>query len=396
MTSRRVKLVLIVASLLIAATALAQSVSRPTFLVLQRVQENMEEERYEEALAELEILVVDTQDNPYDYALANQYLAHTSIMLDNPQRARTALEAALANTELPQDIRAEMNLFYGTVLLGEEEYELARTVLAEWFAVAVNPVASQIFSFAYANYMSGEVALAEPLVERAIGLAAQPHESWYQLQYRILFELKKFTLAESVLHGMISRGPSNQMYWRMLASHYQQLEQPGDALATIMIAYINGSIDSETDFKQIVSLYGYLDAPEKGARLLQDWMANGELPSDPETLKQLGNLWLMARERGKAVGVLQEAATLSPDGRTFELLGGIYFEEEDWSEAYSAYQNAIRVGGLEEPFRVSMLAGISAMRAEQTEDARKSLEIAAGSEQFKKQADALLKRLDDG
>jgi len=195
---------------------------------------------------------------------------------------------------------------------------------------------------------------------------------------------------------MISRGPSNQMYWRMLASHYQQLEQPGDALATIMIAYINGSIDSETDFKQIVSLYGYLDAPEKGARLLQDWMANGELPSDPETLKQLGNLWLMARERGNAVVVLQEAATLSPDGRTFELLGGIYFEEEDWSEAYSAYQNAIRVGGLEEPFRVSMLAGISAMRAEQTEDARKSLEIAAGSEQFKKQADALLKRLDDG
>jgi len=79
MTSRRVKLVLIVASLLIAATALAQSVSRPTFLVLQRVQENMEEERYEEALAELEILVVDTQDNPYDYcqsvSCTHQYYA---------------------------------------------------------------------------------------------------------------------------------------------------------------------------------------------------------------------------------------------------------------------------------------------------------------------------------
>ncbi|RLA34322.1 MAG: hypothetical protein DRR11_02135 [Gammaproteobacteria bacterium] len=396
MRLRSVKLVLVMASLLVAAAAQAQSVSRSTFNVLQRVQKIMEEERYADALAELEVLVVDTQNNPYDNALANQYLAHTSIMLDNPQGTRAALEAGLANTGLPEDMRAEMNLFYGTVLLGEEEYELARIALADWIAVAAYPQPSQIFSFAYANYMSGNVAQAEPLVDRAIGSAVQPLEPWYQLYYRILFDLKKFELAGSVLHGMISRNPANQMYWRMLVSHYQQLERPGDALATIMTAYLNGSIDSQSDFKQIVSLYGYLDAPEKGARMLQEWLANGELPSDPKILKQLGNLWLMARERESAVVVLKEAATLAPDGRTFELLGGIYFEEEEWPEAYTAYQNAIRVGGLEEPFRISLLAGISAMRAEQTEDARISLEIAAESEQFKKQAEALLKRLDDG
>jgi len=185
------------------------------------------------------------------------------------------------------------------------------------------------------------------------------------------------------------------MYWRMLVSHYQQLERPGDALATIMTAYLNGSIESQSDFKQIVSLYGYLDAPEKGARMLQEWLANGELPSDPKILKQLGNLWLMARERDNAVVVLKEAATLAPDGRTFELLGGIYFEEEDWSEAYSAYQDAIRTGGLDEPSRVSLLAGISAMRAGRTDDARNSLTIAAESDEFRRQAEALLGQLDD-
>jgi len=192
MRLRSVKLVLVMASLLVAAAAQAQSVSRSTFNVLQRVQKIMEEERYADALAELEVLVVDTQNNPYDNALANQYLAHTSIMLDNPQGTRAALEAGLANTGLPEDMRAEMNLFYGTVLLGEEEYELARIALADWFAAAEYPQPSQIFSFAYANYMSGNVAQAEPLVDRAIGSAVQPLEPWYQLYYRILFARDDF------------------------------------------------------------------------------------------------------------------------------------------------------------------------------------------------------------
>ena len=388
------KLVFVLLAVLLAATAHAQSVTRPTFSALQKVQEHMEAEQYQEAVALLEDLAIRTEGNPYDFALTNQYLAHASVMLEDTDRARRALEAALANDGLPPEIRTDMNLFYGTVLLGDEEYELAREALEEWYSLATVPQPSQIFSLAYANYQVGNLPRAEELVDRAIGDSEQPQESWVQLYYRVLFEQKKYPRAEEVLKGLIERVPTSPMYWRMLASHYLQLEESSDGLAAIMIAYTNELLEAGSDLKQIVSLWGYIDAPEKGARLLEQWLEEGRLEADAENLKQLGNLWLMARERDNAIDVLTSAAELEPDGRTYELIGGIYFEDEDWTAAYSAYQNAIRQGDLEEPNRVSLLAGISAYRAGNDDDARSALENVLDDEELRPQAESILSQLD--
>lgn len=374
----------------------AQSVSRKTFVELQKVEQLMQEEQYDAALVQLEELATETAGNSYDNALVHQYLAHTSVQLDNPARARTALEAALAVENLPDDLLLNLYIFYGTILLGDEEYELAREVLEKWYALETGPTPTQIFSFSYATYMSGDIPGSRPLLERAIGDSSDPKQSWYQLYYRVLFEMQDYRLAEEVLKGMISRDPGDENNWRMLASHYLQLEESNDGLASMMIAYNNELIESEADLKQIASLWGYIDAPEKGARLLEEWIRTERIEGDADMLKQLGNLWLMSRERDNAIGVLKRAAELAPDGRTFELLGGIFFEVEEWDQAYAAYMDAIRTGGLEEPLRVSLLAGISAFNAGNNDDAREALDAAAASEseELRQQAQSVLRQLD--
>lgn len=105
-------------------------------------------------------------------------------------------------------------------------------------------------------------------------------------------------------------------------------------------------------------------------------------------------MWLMARERENALTVLEKAAKLAPDGRTFEMPGGIFFEDEDWLKSYSAYQDALNAGGLEDPLRVTLLAGISAYQAGNREDARRALRAAAESDEYRAQAESLLKQLD--
>jgi len=392
-SSRTSFVAVLLVTMLFSGAASAQSVTRGTFNALERVQEYMTAEQYQEALVELDALVIRTQNNPYDFALANQYLAHVSILMDRPDRARTALQAALANEGLPDDLRTNMNLFYGTILLGDEEYELALDALEIWYSLSKLPEPSQIFSLAYANYQTGNPARCEELVARAIDESNDPQNSWYQLYYRALWDQKKYDRAEVVLKELIRRDPVDRSLWRLLASHYLQLEESNDGLAAMMIAYSNELLESDTDLRQIVSLWGFIDAPEKGARLLQDWLDSGRLETDAESLKQLGNLWLMARERRNAVGVLSEAAELSPDGRTYELLGGIFFEDEEWGDAYSAYQSAIRQGDLEEPLRVSLLAGISAYRAGRNDDARRALEVALEDEDLRPQAQSVLRQL---
>ena len=379
--------------LFVAATASAQSVTRSTFNALEDVQLRMEAEQFSEAVVELEALAIKTAGNPYDFALTSQYLAHASVMLGDQARARSALEAALASEGLPDELRSSMNLFYGTILVGDEEYELARDVLAQWFAQAELPTPSQVFSYGYAVYMAGDVEESQPLIARAISDSLNAPESWYQLFYRILFDQKKYEAGEEVLKGMLTRAPTNERTWRLLASHYLQLEEGREGLAALMVAYSNELLETDSDLKQIVALWGYIDAPEKGARLLEEWLAAEKLERDADTLKQLGNLWLMARERENAMSVLEQAADISPDGRTYELLGGIHFEDEEWGEAYIAYSNAIRSGDLEEPMRTTLLAGISAYRAGNFDDAREALEVAVESDEFRPQAESILRQL---
>lgn len=383
--------------LLAAATANSQqSVSRKTFVELQKVEKLVQEEQFDAALVQLEELAVETAGNSYDNALVHQYIAHTSVQLDNSARARTALETALTVENLPDDLLLNLYIFYGTILLGDDEFELARDVLAKWYALETGPTPTQIFSFAYATYMTGDVPGTRPLLEQAIGDSSDPKQSWFQLYYRVLFDMKDYKLAEEVLKGMVARDPGDENNWRMLASHYLQLEESNDGLASMMIAYSNELIESEADLKQIASLWGYIDAPEKGARLLEEWIRTERIEGDADMLKQLGNLWLMSRERDNAVGVLKRAAELAPDGRTFELLGGVFFEEEEWDQAYAAYMDAIKTGGLEEPLKVSLLAGISAFNGGHHDDAREALDVAATSEseELRQQAQSVLRQLD--
>ena len=375
-------------------TSTLPSASRSTFLKLTEVQELWEENRYDEAIAELDELATGIRDKPYDYALTRQYLAHTSVLAGDTPRARLALEEAMVIEGLPPQMEADLQLFYGQILVGDEEYEKALEMLEGWLAKTVTPaLPAQIFYVAYANYMTGDLQRAQPLIERAINEDTVRHDSWDRLYYQILFEQKIYGEALAVLMEMINRKPGDDGYWRLLVNHYMQLEDSRAALTALAIAHLQNPMTEPADLKRLVSVYGYVEIPEKAARMLEEYLADEALPADPESLRQLGDLWLMARDRAKAKVALQRAASVAPDGRTYQLLGGIFFEDEEWGEAYKAFVEALRLGGLEETPRVHLLAGISAYRADMKPEARDSLETAAEDDELRPQAESLLRRL---
>ena len=54
---------------------------------------------------------------------------------------------------------------------------------------------------------------------------------------------------------------------------------------------------------------------------------------DPDVLKRLADLWMLSREREQAKVALQRAARVAPNGRTYEMLGNIFYKDEAWEEA---------------------------------------------------------------
>ncbi len=393
----RILLILLLCSL--TATAAAdQQASRSTFTKLMDVQEMWEEERYDEAVVKLEELIAATRGRPYDYALANQYLAHTAVMMGQADRARPALEAALNQDDLPLELIGNLKMLLAQIVMGDEEFDFARRLFDDWLAVAEEPPSpAQRFSVAYANYMSGYVELAEQHISQAIGEVAKPSDNWLRLHYQILFDLERYAMAKGVVDELLDRDPDNESYWRLLASHHMRLEDYTRALAAFETAYVAGTMESESDLRRIASLYGHVAVPEKAARKLEGWMQEERIAADAETWRQLGDLWMLARERENAKTALWRAAELNPDADTFEFLASIHFEDAEWQRSFEAFEQAIRIGDAdgEDLHRLEMLTGLTAMRAGHESDAREYFRLAEASSELRGQVRGLLRELNE-
>ena len=377
-----------------AEPAAAPSPSRSTFVKLMKVQKYWEEEEYDAAVADLEKLLGKKQDDPYEFALASQFLAHTYVLLDRPQAARQVLEAALDKDGIHFQLLANLKLFYGQLALGDEEYELARQMFEDWLATTMQVADSgQLFSAAYANYMTRHLDEAVDLVERAISGNAAAPDSWHRLHYQVLFDLERYDEAELILLGLLERTPANEGYWRLLANHHLRREDSVKALAALTIAKQIEVLTDIENLLRIVSLFIVAEAPDRGARMLERALADAELEPDFEILRRLGDLLLLSREKARAISALQRAAAVAPDGKTHELLAGIWFNDREWRNAHDAYVSAIEKGGVDDVDRLYLLAGVSAMRAGMTKEAKSALTEASRSTALRPQAQAMLEKL---
>jgi tetratricopeptide (TPR) repeat protein len=270
-------------------------------------------------------------------------------------------------------------------------------MFADWLATTEEkPASTQLFSAAYANYMTRHFDTAEDLILRALEGKSSIPDAWHRLHYQILFDLERYDEAEQILFGMLNRNPANEGYWRLLANHHLRREDNRKALAALTVAYQIEVLTNAQDMQHILSLYSFAETPERAARMLHELLQQAALESDFDTLRKLGDLWLLSREREQAIGALQRAAVLAPDGKTDELLASLWFEDEQWRDAHGAFLAAIEKGGIEDPKRLYLLAGISAMRAGMPGEARSALMEASKSDTLHSQARAMLRELDDG
>ena len=397
MLTMRMFIVLI--SVMVAIQAMADPVaapspSRSTFVKLMKVQKYWEQEDYGAAIADLEALLGKKHDDPYEFALASQFLAHTYVLLDRPQAARRALEAALDKEGIHFQLLANLKLFYGQLALADEEFEFARQMFDDWLATTLQVAdSSQLFSAAYANYMTQHLDEAEELVERAISTNAAAPDSWHRLHYQVLFDLEHYDAAELILLELLERSPADEGYWRLLANHHLRREDSVKALAALTVAQQIEVLTDTEDLLRIVSLFNVAEVPERGARMMEQALADGKLESDFALLSKLGDLLLLSREKARAIDVLRLAAAVAPNGKTHELLASIWFNDQEWRKAHDAYVSAIEKGGVDNVDRLYLLAGVSAMRAGMTKEAKSALTEASRSTEFRPQAQAMLRKL---
>ena len=104
----------------------------------------------------------------------------------------------------------------------------------------------------------------------------------------------------------------------------------------------------------------------------------GPVVKDTEkNLKLLADSWRMAQEIDKAIPVLEKAAKLSKDGKSYVLLGNLYLSEDKIQNAVDAILLGLKKGKIDKVSQVHLTLGQAYFELQRFEDAKKEFRIAA-------------------
>ena len=325
-------------------------------------------------------------------------------------------QAMDAYTKLMNEPEVTIGLRNGAILalaqlnLAQENYQKGIQLILQWMD-EVETVTAQSWSllgqayFAINNYRKSMSSL-----ETAISLAEEegykPRESWYQLLAGCISELKEeIGEKESLLRQrdifeiLVNLYPK-KLYFIQLGGVYGQLGRERDYMITLKAAYQKDFLDKESEYLALAQLLLLNKNPYWAAEVLVSGQQKivttvetvvdevtkeetkiektGPVVRDTEkNLKTLADAWRMAQEIDKAIPILERAAKMSKDGKSYVLLGNLYLSEDKVQDAVGAIKKGLEKGKIKDLSQVYLTLGQAYFELEEFDEAKKNFRIAA-------------------
>jgi tetratricopeptide (TPR) repeat protein len=321
-----------------------------TWKQLNRVYEEVGEEKYDSAYDDLQNMLRRAGRDEYVQAVLFQALAQVEWSRRNYDQSLTWFERAVELDVLPDQTHFALMYQIAQLYSLKERYDDALAALDLWFC-KVPP--EQITSHAYVlqasiNSQKEDYAAALKAIDQAIAMDEDPRENWYQLKLAAHFELGQFPEAARTLELMIGRWPDKKTYWTQLAQIYYKIGQEPKSLATMALAYRKGMLDKQSDILYLSSLYSNADVPFKAAEVLEKGIRDGIVEPGKSHWTMVAETWYSAEELARSLAAFEEAGKAAVDGDIDLRRGFILVDMENWQQALEALNTALDKGGLNE------------------------------------------------
>ncbi len=370
----KLSMILLLASIALSMPAFGKEpmVSQAVYKAIQNAEKQLEKSAYTKALQPLKKLLGETESGTYNQAVIWKTMGAVYAAQGSYKAASKALEKSLGGQVLPEDQRLNVEYNLGQVYLALDQYQKALNLLKPWIEQNKKPTANDNLLMAQLYSQLHKYDKALVYGKRLLKMSKNPPENHYQLVIALNFELKKYAEAGRLLEKLVQRFPDNKTYWQQLAASYQYIGDYHKTTAVKDLAYRTKVMNSPDDILQLANLYNYTGSPYLAAQLLRKEMDNGRLPKTIKNLTQLSDTWLHAREYKKAASILSLAAKKNNSGKIYQRLGGLYFEQQEWKNAYQAYKTAVQKRGLKKPGNVWLLYGICAHEVNLDKEAKQA------------------------
>ena len=307
-------------------------------------------------------------------------------------------------------LRVSALLTLGQLYLSQEDYNKGIKYILQWMdeVETVTAQAWQLLGRAY--YSVGDFNKAISSLENAIALAEEegykPKESWYVILAASIGELKneigekESYLRQLEIYEILVNLYPKKLYFIQLGGIYNELGRERDYMITLKAAYQKDMLNRETEYLALAQLLLLNQNPYWAAEVLvsgqnkivtynetkKDEVTGEEIkiektgPVIKETeknLKLLADSWRMAQEIEKAIPVLEKAAKMSKDGKSFVLLGNLYLSEDKIEQAIDSIKKGLKKGKIEKISQVHLTLGQAYFELQKFDDAKKEFRVAA-------------------
>ena len=324
--------------------------------------------------------------------------------------AMKAYENVINEPEVTLPIRNAALFTLAQLNLVKENYKKGIELILQWVN-EVETITAQSWSLlGQAYFQQGDYKKAMSSMKKAISMSEEegykPKENWYVIVAACIGELKKeigeknALLQQLDIYEILVNLYPKKLYFIQLGGVYGQLGREKDYMITLKAAHAKDFLDKESEYLALAQLLLLNQNPYWAAQVLVSGQkkittftetvidkTSGEetkiektgpvVRSNEKNLKLLADSWRMAQEIDKAIPVLEKAASLSKDGKSYVLLGNLYLGEDKVQKAVDAIKKGLKKGKIDKLSQVHLTLGKAYFELQKFEDAKKEFRIAA-------------------
>jgi tetratricopeptide (TPR) repeat protein len=365
------------------------AMSQQVYELLAAVQEMIEAKDYASGQRAIDELKNRKGLSDYERAQIWNISGYSYYLQERYSDAIRAYDQVLAQPNLPEALLLSTLKTKAQLHFTTEDYEAALLVIRQLMAAVPEPSADIFMIEGQALFQLGRYDEALVPIKTAIDMYRTqgqiPRENWLLLLRVIYFEQKEYELMIDVVKELIRYYPKDT-YILTLAGIYSELGDTKKQLALTEVLYEMGMLNTASHITNLANLYLLHGLPYKAATVLDKEMKAQIVENNERNLRLLSQAWYQAREDEKAIPPLERAAGMSNDGELYVRLAQAHLNLENWPEAASAVQKALKVGGLKRNDTAQIMLGMALFNQKRLEQARRAFERAASDNRSRRAA----------
>jgi tetratricopeptide (TPR) repeat protein len=307
------------------------------------------EEQWSDAIAGYSDLLSGSQLSAFERASILKIRGAAQYQLGQITATIADWQNALDLRALSADDTNTLRLNTGQLLMGEGDVgvgiELIETALSEGVTLSADIAMRLAQGYAQLeNYTPGLVYarqafdLAEPRLQRQYSLL---------LYYFQTLEMEPEQL--DLIADMVTQWPQEKRYWTSYASLLARAGREEEAFQVNVIMYLDGMLTSSAEIVRLAQYYSFYDYPYRGGLILERELNAGRVDPTPVNFALLANTWRQAREWERALPVLQRVATMTGTGPDYVKLGEAHYQAGQFRDAEAVFVQALTRTDLNRP-----------------------------------------------